>query len=95
VAPDPSAGTVRGHVFVPTNAVDWLGIPNATVFLAGEDGRRREARTGRDGSFSFLRVPPGNYQLSVYVPPFQPENTPVAIEPGDVEVWDFYLAPAP
>lgn len=95
VAPDPTAGTVRGHVFVPTNAVDWLGIPNATVFLAGADGRRRDARTGRDGSYAFLRVPPGAYQLSVYVPPFQPEVTPVTIEAGDVEVWDFYLVPAP
>ena len=52
LAPRPDLGVVRGRVFVPTDAIDWRGLPGARVQLLSADGSSRFAPTGLDWASS-------------------------------------------
>jgi hypothetical protein len=64
-----STGSISGTVTDPTGAV----IAAAAVTLRNSHtGALQTAITGNDGSFSFLSVPVGDYQLEIRAPGFKP-----------------------
>src|SRR5205085_11352222 len=72
-----SAGTVTGVVTDPNNAV----LPNATVKIENPvTGYTRTTTTGEDGSFRFNDVPQQNYQITVTVNGFAPEQQAVSVQ---------------
>jgi len=62
-------GSVSGTITDPSGAV----IPAATITLRNSNtGVLQTAATGDDGSFSFVSVPAGDYQLEIRAPGFKP-----------------------
>jgi hypothetical protein len=75
----PQGGSVTGTI------TDRLGgaVADATVQIAGE-GPGRTSRTGADGEYRFLNLPPGEYRLDVFKPGFQPLSRPgLLVRAGD------------
>ena len=58
-------------------------IPGATVTLVSDDvSHTQTAEAGPDGAFSFARVEPGTYKLTVTSPGFQPWVTSAFVQAG-------------
>lgn len=87
-----SSGSVTGTVTDASGAA----IPNAALTLrAPAFATQRTAVTGPDGSFTFARVPSGDYTLRITAPGFAPYSNPsVAVAVGRQTLVDAQLAPA-
>lgn len=70
----PGGGSIGGVVWADSNAngvreADEEGAANVTVIVANSAGATVDkAVTGRDGSYSFLRLADGDYQVSIETP---------------------------
>jgi len=69
-------GSFLGVVRDPSGGV----VPNATVSITNAGtSAKRSATTGQDGSYVFVNVEPGTYELVVEAPGFQPSRIPSVI----------------
>jgi len=75
----PVTTSIRGKVIDP----EGNQIPGASVTLIGEAIPIRTAITSKDGYFTFLHVPPGEYSIKVELQGFiTTEVTKVIVTPG-------------
>jgi len=92
VAPVPGTGVIRGTVWVPADATDWRGLPEATVRLWDSNGDLRTTLTGYDGSYRFLSLTPGTYVLDASNPPYYGDPATAGVMPDAAVLLDFYLS---
>jgi hypothetical protein len=69
-----STGALTGTVTDSSGAV----IPNATVTITSESGHSEKAITGPDGTYKFVLLPPGNFQVQFEAPGFGSVIVPAA-----------------
>jgi len=78
-----SPGGITGTVVDQTDAL----LPGARVVLTFPDqSARQETETDQNGHFSFTRVPPGPFQLSISAANFGTEVVSGAVSPGQTYV---------
>lgn len=61
------------------------------VEALGPEGRRAFTETDEQGRFSFVGLPPGPWQVSVQVEPYEPRSQPVTLKDGVVVGVELYL----
>ena len=86
---DYSTATLRGTVLDPQGAV----IAGATVTATNQDtGRAKITKSGGDGAYQILALPPGNYQVSIEAKGFNKEVVKsLALTVGQSAVYDSHL----
>jgi len=97
VAPIPGTSVVTGHVAAQEPNAPLRPIPGAHVALSGanDEALTRHARTGLDGTFFFVDVPPRAYELTAEAPGFVPLTVPLEV-PADALIGrDLVLLPQP
>ena len=72
-----STGTVKGVLTDDSGAV----IPAATVIITG-NGTQKLVQSQRDGSYTFLGLPPADYTVSVAFPGFTPFSKAITLNAG-------------
>ncbi len=85
VAPMPESGVVAGAVVAPGDPDQPpRPLPGAHVALIPQnnDGEPWHAMSGADGSYFFVNVPPGAYELVAEKEGFEPAVLPVEVTPG-------------
>ena len=95
VAPTPGTAVIRGTLYVPANATDWRGLPDALVRLHTSNGEFRTTRTGEDGSYFFLDLAPSTYIVDANNPPYFGDPVTIQAAADSVNIWDFYLSVGP
>ncbi len=96
IAPTPGMSLVRGKVFIPANATDWVPVANATVkLLASSAVPPQITRSGLDGSYFYLNVAPGAYVLDADKPPYCGTAVTITVPPDVIVGHNFYLTPGP
>ena len=71
-----TGGTIRGTVTDPTGAA----VPNAQVQITNAvTGYGQTAKSGPDGTFRLVNLPPNQYRLEVTAPGFQPYRQDIAV----------------
>jgi hypothetical protein len=81
-------GTVSG---VLTNSLSGDVIPNAVVVLESPSFTR-QVRSGPDGKFSLVDVPPGSYHLIVRADGYLPSRTEITVQAG-LQISDTRINP--
>ncbi len=81
-------GTVAGQV---TDKSNQQPVVAAQVLIAGTS---LQARTGRDGHFTIIKVPAGQYSVQVRIIGYATATLPVSVSPGEVATADFALTAA-
>ncbi|MGD8377548.1 MAG: carboxypeptidase-like regulatory domain-containing protein [Acidobacteriota bacterium] len=95
-APPPGSGVIRGRVWLPAADGDWHPAPGVQVQLHGPDPTPPQASvTGRDGSYFFLRVPPGGYLLTVAMPGLPGETVELTVTQDAILHHDFRVGALP
>jgi len=86
---DYSTATLRGSVLDPQGAV----IPGATVTATNlGTGLAKATKSGGDGAYQILALPPGNYQVSIEAKGFNKEVVKsLALTVGQSAVYDSHL----
>src|SRR5260370_13359816 len=89
-AQSTNTATLTGSVTDPTQAV----VPDAKITIIREDtGIRREARTGGDGEYRVVLLPPGQYDISVEKPGFLAQTKKgIELTVGQIAAISFQLA---
>ena len=71
-----TGGTIQGTVTDPTGAA----VPNAQVQITNAvTGYGQTAKSGPDGTFRLVNLPPNQYRLEVTAPGFQPYRQDIAV----------------
>jgi TonB-linked SusC/RagA family outer membrane protein len=81
-------GTVAGQV---TDKSNQQPVAGAQVLIGGTS---LQARTSREGRYSIIRVPPGQYSVQVRLIGFATATQPVTVAAGETATADFSLTPA-
>src|SRR4029077_18072863 len=81
-------GTVAGQVTDKSNQQPVVG---AQVLIAGTS---LQARTGRDGHFTIIKVPVGQYSVQVRIIGYATGTTAITVAAGEVATADFALTAA-
>jgi Carboxypeptidase regulatory-like domain len=77
----PSVGTVKGTVVDRTGAV----VAGARVrFIHQDQTTLPETLSDNNGQFSFAKVPPGSFQLTVTATGFAPQVSSGTVHPGEI-----------
>ena len=69
-----STGALTGTVTDSSGAV----LPNATVTITSDSGQTQTAKTAPDGTYKFVLLPPGNFQVKFEAPGFEQLIVPKA-----------------
>ena len=85
-----NTATLTGVVTDPTQAV----VPDAKITVTrAETGTTREARTGTDGEYRVVLLPPGQYDISVEKPGFLAQTKKgIELTVGQTVAISFQLA---
>jgi hypothetical protein len=83
-ATQPATGSISGTVVDKDGAV----IPNANIVLTQEGSAPTETLSGNDGSFAFVNVPPGPFELSFSAPGFATQK-----KSGVLQAREDYVIP--
>jgi hypothetical protein len=96
-APEPDAGVVMGHIGQHTSAAVPAPLPNAHVSLIPNNAAQqvRHTRSGFDGSYFFVNVPPGDYLLKAEKADFEAQTATISVPAGARVGQDLYLVPLP
>jgi hypothetical protein len=89
----PAPGTLTGTIVDTQGAL----IPGATLQLSSPDDAPQQTLSASDGRFSFDRVPPGPFTLSITLQGFLPATTTGTLLPGqalDLPPLALKIAPA-
>ncbi len=90
-APAPMTCTVIGIVADPGGD----SLPEAVVTLTPEGQPPAETTTAEDGSFTFVRIPPGAFTISIHAEGFGPRQQSGVLQPGQtLDLSQIALAPA-
>ena len=81
-------GTIAGQVTDKTNQQPVAG---AQIFVAGTS---LQARSGRDGHFTIIKVPAGQYTVQVRLIGYATATSQVSVGAGETAAADFTLNPA-
>ncbi len=81
-------GSVAGQV---TDKANQQPIAGAQVLIAGTS---IETRSGRDGHYSVIKVPPGQYSVQVRLIGYATATSPVTVAAGETATADFALTAA-
>jgi Carboxypeptidase regulatory-like domain len=93
--PQSPAQTIPASVTGTITDADGASIPNARITLTGEGQPPLTATTPSDGTFTFDRLPPGPFRLSIAAAGFSPQQTSIVLQPGETrELPDFTLTAA-
>jgi hypothetical protein len=95
VRPFPESGTVVGRVFADPPEGEPFPLARAHVALVREGHEPRHAISGRDGSYFFVNVEPGEYVLLAQHRGFEPSEFPLFVPPETLVAHDFLLTPLP
>ena len=88
----------QGQASITGTVTDPQGarVPDATVTLSGERGSADETKSGADGSFAFMAVAPGRYQVVVSARGFEASTSePVYVAAGARQLLDVTLQLGP
>jgi hypothetical protein len=93
--PLPGSGALIGRVFADPPDGEPMPLFDSLVTLEREGSEPRQTTTGRDGSYFFVNVVPGEYLLRAQHPGFEPVAVSIEIPPDTLVHHPFFLMPVP
>jgi len=93
-APPPPPGQVAGHVFAETPEGP-VPLPGAVVRLIRDGHVVKETTTNDAGAYGFPAVLPGQLNMLVTKPGFEPATAEIVVESNETTIKDFVLIHLP